>query len=194
MGRQRKPSKSMAHAGSAAPWTMSKNAPPKSNGLKAVEQALAAYIVVVLIPFGFVAGSYYLTPLVSSAFAWTTFNIFPWNFVIFSLLFMAGSSWIFWAFSCKGYNKRALKLTIEGPYAFTRNPKGFGYLTILLGIGVLLQSAVAIFMMVPGLAVLFLLYVKILEDPVMKLKHGARYDEYRSMVPVLIPFPTRLRK
>ena len=167
MGRQREPSKSLPKGAGASPWTINKTAQQKSNGLRAVEQAVVAYVILVLIPFGFAAGSYYLTPLVASAFAWTTFNIFPWNFVIFSLLFMAGSSWIFWAFSCKGNSRRALKLTIEGPYAFTRNPKGFGYLTILLGIGVLLQSAVAIFLMVPGLTGVFVLYVRILEDPAM---------------------------
>lgn len=175
-------------------WTGGRVSPPKGTAAVALEQAVVAYAVTILIPFGFMEAVNYLTPLVSSAFSWTSFNIFPWNFAIFSGLFILGGTWIFWALTYTTNKKRADKLSMDGPYALTRNPKGFGYLTILLGLGFLLQSAVAIFLMVPGIAILYLIYLKFLEEPIMRLKHGTRYDEYRSRVPLLFPLPARLRK
>ncbi len=153
-----------------------------------------AYAVAVLIPFGYIAAVDYMTPVVSSAMSWTTFNIFPWNFVIFSFFFIVGGTWVFWALSYTTNKKRSEKLMVDGPYSMTRNPKGFGYLLILLGFGVFLQSAVAIFILMPAIVVLYFLYLKFLEEPIMKLKHGSLYDEYRSNVPLLFPLPSKLRK
>ena len=160
----------------------------------ALEHAVVAYSVAVLIPFAFTVGVEYITPVAASAMSWTSFNIFPWNFIIFSFFFIAGGSWIFWALTYTTNKKRSEKLNTDGPYALTRNPKGFGYLTILLGLSIFLQSAVAIFIMMPAIAILYLLYLKFLEEPVMKLKHGSIYDEYRSSVPLLFPLPSRARK
>lgn len=193
-GRERKPQTMISKRGNQNSWAASRNSVPRSTFLGALEHSVVAYAVAVLIPFGFMAGVDYLTPVVSSAFSWTSFSIFPWNFIIFSFLFMAGSSWIFWALSFTLNKKKSERLTMDGPYALTRNPKGFGYLVILLGLGVLLQSAVAIFLMMPAISLLYLFYLKFLEEPIMKLKHGTLYDEYRSSVPLLFPLPARLRK
>lgn len=193
MGRQRKPSISQRKT-AQAPWSGGGQISQRGSFLGALEHSVLAYSVIVLIPFGFAAAATYLTPLVSNAFSWTSFNIFPWNFVIFSFFFMLGGTWIFWALTYTTNKKKSDRLNTEGPYALTRNPKGFGYLTILLGLGIYLQSAVAIFLMMPGIVLLYLFYLKFLEEPVMKLKHGSTWDEYRSRVPLLIPLPSKLRK
>jgi protein-S-isoprenylcysteine O-methyltransferase Ste14 len=162
--------------------------------MAALEHSVVAYAVIVLIPFGFEFTASYITPIVSGAFSWTSFNIFPWNFVIFSFFFIAGCTWIMWALSYTLNKRRSEKLMVDGPYAYTRNPKGFGYLLILLGLGILMQSAVAIFVMMPAIVLAYIFYLKILEEPFMKLRHGSQYDEYRSSVSLLFPLPSRIRR
>ncbi|MCL4317306.1 MAG: hypothetical protein M1422_03440 [Candidatus Thermoplasmatota archaeon] len=155
--------------------------------MASVEKAVLVYIVAVLVPFGYVALVDYSTPVLGQAFTWTYFNIFPWNFVLFSFLFLAGGSWIFWALSYTQM-KTGERLLIEGPYSLTRNPKGFGYMLILVGLGVLLQSAIAIFIITPAIVTSYFLYLRILQEPLMRHKYGAMYEQYRTAVPLLLPY------
>ncbi len=165
----------------------------KSSLIASVEKSVLAYLVTVMIPFGYLAAVDYSTPVLSQAFTWTYFDIFPWNFIIFSLLFMIGASWIFWALSYTQH-RSGERLIVNGPYSISRNPKGLGYLIILAGLGVLLQSAVAIFIITPSLAVAYLLYLKAIQEPFMKHRYGATYDDYRRNVPMLVPLHLRLRR
>ncbi len=177
---------------SAARWNDGRSQ-QKSSLIASVEKSVLAYLVTVMIPFGYLAAVDYSTPVLSQAFTWTYFDIFPWNFIIFSLLFMIGASWIFWAISYTQH-RSGERLIVNGPYSISRNPKGLGYLIILAGLGVLLQSAVAIFIITPSLAVAYLLYLKAIQEPFMKHRYGATYDDYRSNVPMLVPLHLRLRR
>ncbi|MBX8643184.1 MAG: hypothetical protein KIY12_00400 [Thermoplasmata archaeon] len=159
----------------------------------AAEKAVLVYIVAVLIPFGYIAAVEYSTPILGQALTWTYFNIFPWNFVIFSFFFLIGLSMIFWALSYT-QGRGAERLLTEGPYSYTRNPKGFGYVLMLIGLGMLLQSAVAIFMITPAIAIMYFLYLKLLQEPFMRHRYGAIYDEYRASVPLLLPIRLAYRK
>ncbi len=165
----------------------------KSSLIASVEKSVLVYFVTVLIPFGYLAAVDYSTPVLSRAFTWTYFNIFPWNFVIFSFLFMTGASWIFWALSYTQH-RTGERLIVNGPYSITRNPKGLGYLIILTGLGVLLQSAVALFILTPFLVVIYLLYIKGIQEPFMKHRYGTVFDDYRRSVPILMPLHLRLRR
>ncbi len=177
---------------SAARWNEGRSQ-QKSSLIASVEKSVLAYLVTVMIPFGYLAAVDYSTPVLSQAFTWTYFDIFPWNFIIFSLLFMIGASWIFWAISYTQH-RSGERLIVNGPYSISRNPKGLGYLIILAGLGVLLQSAVAIFIITPSLAVAYLLYLKAIQEPFMKHRYGATYDDYRRNVPMLVPLHLRLRR
>ncbi|MBX8635009.1 MAG: hypothetical protein KIS30_02980 [Thermoplasmata archaeon] len=177
---------------SAARWNDGRSQ-QKSSLIASVEKSVLAYLVTVMIPFGYLAAVDYSTPVLSQAFTWTYFDIFPWNFIIFSLLFMIGASWIFWALSYTQH-RSGERLIVNGPYSISRNPKGLGYLIILAGLGVLLQSAVAIFIITPSLAVAYLLYLKAIQEPFMKHRYGATYDDYRRNVPMLVPLHLRLRR
>jgi|GEM_PF-4563126 protein-S-isoprenylcysteine O-methyltransferase Ste14 len=183
-----KKSKNSVHVAPATP------SPALNQGglAAAMQHAIYLYVAVVLIPALFVAGSDYLTPIVRSAFSWTYFNIFPLNFVIFSFFFLAGAVWILWAINFR--HARKGDIVTEGPYAYTRNPRGFGYLLILLGLAIMLQSAVAIFLLFPLTAVLFIVYIKLFEEPLLRLKHGASFDRYRQSVPLLFPLPPSVRR
>lgn len=165
----------------------------KSSLIASVEKSVLAYLVTVLIPFGYLAAVDYSTPVLAQALTWTYFDIFPWNFVIFSLLFITGVSWIFWALSYSQH-RTGERLIVNGPYSITRNPKGLGYLIILVGLGMLLQSSVAIFILTPAIGLAYFLYLKAIQEPFMKHRYGATYDEYRRNVPMLLPIHIRLRR
>lgn len=159
---------------------------------RALERTVYCYTVIVLIPSLFIAGSYYLTPLLKNGFEWTSFNIFPLNFIIFSFLFLTGSTWIVWALET-GPQRHRTGLS-EGPYAYTRNPKAFGYLIVLFGFSIALQSAVALFVLFPASVLACVIFLRFIEEPLLRLRHGNAFEQYRKRVPMLIPLPSFLRK
>jgi len=171
---------------------VSRDATP-SYPLLAIEKSLLLYLYAVLVPACFVASSIYLAVPLRSALSWTYFNIFPWNFALFSALFLAGVFWIFWAMPFGAQHVKG-RLPDGGPYLYCRNPKGFGYLLVLAGLSLMLQSAVAIFVLFPLIVLSYVLYLKLLEEPLMKIRFGNAFEEYRSSIPLLFPLPVRLRK
>ena len=82
------------------------------------------------------------------------------------------------------------RLVVQGPYWYVRNPMISGVLLVLLGESALLLS-------VPHLiwALIFFainaIYIPLIEEPVLKARFGAEYDEYCRQVPRLLP---RLRR
>src|ERR1035437_1341409 len=85
-----------------------------------------------------------------------------------------------------GHIRKASKLAVSGPYAFTRNPLYVG--SFLLGVGFTIAAGVW------WLAVLFCLLFIGIYLPVMKIEaddvrriFGTEYDEYAQNVPVFIP-------
>jgi protein-S-isoprenylcysteine O-methyltransferase Ste14 len=78
------------------------------------------------------------------------------------------------------------RLVIDGPYRYVRNPMITAVLTILAGEATLLGSAaIAI-----ELGVFFLMntvYFPLSEEPGLRRRFGAEYDEYEENVPRWIP-------
>ncbi|MFQ5512991.1 MAG: methyltransferase family protein [Myxococcota bacterium] len=79
-----------------------------------------------------------------------------------------------------------LRLVVDGPYRFVRNPMISGVCFVLLGEAVLLGS------WVHGLwAVFFILlnaiYIPLVEEPQLERRFGEAYREYRGHVPRLVP-------
>jgi protein-S-isoprenylcysteine O-methyltransferase Ste14 len=78
------------------------------------------------------------------------------------------------------------QLVVTGPYRFVRNPMISGVLFVLFGEALILLSR-------PHLswALTFLLinavYIPLLEEPQLKQRFGASYDEYCDHVPRLVP-------
>ncbi|MEM3851525.1 MAG: methyltransferase [Methanomassiliicoccales archaeon] len=155
---------------------------------------LLSYIIVVLIPFAYIEGSELLTPYVGGAFEWTRFDIFPWNFVAFSLLFLFGSFWIIWSMHYTQRKRVQSHLLAEGPYAYCRNPRAFGYLVVMLGLGILIESAVAVFLLFPAMVICLIVYFKLFEEPLMYHRLGAAYQQYRESVSLLLPVPRNIRR
>lgn len=79
------------------------------------------------------------------------------------------------------------RLLTTGLYAYIRNPMFLGGFLFLLGLGVLLGSLSLTFVFVPLLIVLYVFYVKAVEEKEMEKKFGQEYLEYKKRVPMFIP-------
>jgi protein-S-isoprenylcysteine O-methyltransferase Ste14 len=78
------------------------------------------------------------------------------------------------------------KFVVSGPYRFVRNPMISGVILILLGESAVLRSR-------PHLvwALLFLagnaIQIPLMEEPILRMRFGAAYDEYRKNVGRFVP-------
>ncbi len=78
------------------------------------------------------------------------------------------------------------ELVIGGPYRYVRNPMISGVILILAAEALVLRSAphgwwTAIFVGINAT------YIPLLEEPLLALRFGSAYDEYRRHVPRLLP-------
>jgi len=99
--------------------------------------------------------------------------------------------WCAWDFSWLGRGTPApidppRALVARGPYRVVRNPMYVGVGTVLVGEAMLLLSeTLAIYTLVVG--ILFHLFVVVIEEPLLRAKFGASYEEYCHLVPRWIP-------
>jgi len=99
--------------------------------------------------------------------------------------------WCAWDFATAGQGTPApidapKRLVVRGLYRFVRNPMYVGVLTVLFSESVVFRSrriltyAIVVFLF-------FLLMVMLYEEPALKRKFGASYEEYLRRVPRWIP-------
>jgi protein-S-isoprenylcysteine O-methyltransferase Ste14 len=109
----------------------------------------------------------------------------------FWLVGAAGMLWCFWNFTVNGRGTPApidppKELVAVGLYRFVRNPMYVSGITALLGWILWSPSLVII-----ALPILFFtaahLFVTLYEEPTLKRKFGAAYEEYLKRVPRWIP-------
>ncbi len=129
---------------------------------------------------------------------------FPWRGLAYPvgiILMLAGLSFIKTAWQIlvregKGHPQEVFgypllpptqKLVTDGPYNFTRNPMGLGFLLNLLGILLLFRSLSALILLYPIICALAFLYLKKVEEPRLVRRFGQEYLEYRNRVSFLIP-------
>src|SRR6266567_6246203 len=91
-----------------------------------------------------------------------------------------------------GYLHKQEKLTVTGPYAYTRNPLYLGSAILALGAGVATRSWIS--------GAILLLYFAVVYSVVMRrettelhLRHRASFEEYARAVPLFIPRLTAAR-
>jgi len=78
------------------------------------------------------------------------------------------------------------RLVVSGAYRFVRNPMYVAVLSIILGQALLFGSA----RLVPYaalIAISFVSFVRLYEEPTMLRTYGAQYERYRAAVPGWIP-------
>lgn len=84
------------------------------------------------------------------------------------------------------------RMVVAGPYAHLQHPILLGFLLVICGEALWMQSAiVALYAIV--LIVLAHLYVIIIEEPHLVQRFGVDYQAYRTAVPRWVPFLRRWR-
>ena len=79
-----------------------------------------------------------------------------------------------------------LELVVRGPYRYVRNPMISGVVLVLFGEALVLLSVVHAEWAVAVLAV-NLIYIPLLEEPMLEQRFGAAYIEYCRHVPRVLP-------
>jgi protein-S-isoprenylcysteine O-methyltransferase Ste14 len=85
-------------------------------------------------------------------------------------------------------------LVDTGPYTVIRHPSVLGKLLGVIGLGFIFQSTSFLVGFVPVLVVYSVVTNRYLQEPFCDARFGARYQAYRSRVPMLIPRPAGLRR
>jgi protein-S-isoprenylcysteine O-methyltransferase Ste14 len=97
----------------------------------------------------------------------------------------------FWGFAVRGKGTPLpldppKKLVVEGPYRIVRNPMYWGVGSVMLGEATVFHSDVLL-QLVAAFAVGVILFVLSIEEPGLRAKFGADYDEYCRRVPRWLP-------
>ncbi len=79
------------------------------------------------------------------------------------------------------------KLLTTGLYSQIRNPMLLGWIIMLFGVGLLLNSISLILIFTPLFILLNILYLKTIEEKEMEKKFGQQYLKYKHSVPMFIP-------
>jgi len=79
------------------------------------------------------------------------------------------------------------KLVTTGLYSYIRNPMLLGWIIMLFGLGILLDSISLILIFTPLFILLNILYLKSIEEKEMEKKFGREYLKYKESVPMFIP-------
>ena len=99
-----------------------------------------------------------------------------------------------WDFAVRGLGTPApidppRTLVVRGPYRMTRNPMYVAVLAVLIGEALIARStALAAYAAIVFVG--FFLFVLLYEEPVLRSKFGASYDDYRAAVPRWIGWPS----
>lgn len=79
-----------------------------------------------------------------------------------------------------------VRLVVGGPYAFVRNPMISGVLLVLVAEGLLLRS-LPVLQWAGAFFLVNAVWIPLVEEPGLRARFGASYDEYARAVPRLIP-------
>jgi len=97
----------------------------------------------------------------------------------------------FWGFALRGKGTPLpldppKKLVVEGPYRVVRNPMYWSVASVMLGEAAIFHS-VALVELAGVFAVGVILFVLLFEEPQLRRKFGAEYEEYCRRVPRWLP-------
>jgi protein-S-isoprenylcysteine O-methyltransferase Ste14 len=119
---------------------------------------------------------------------WGNFFIPNWlRFAIGIPIWLAGNVLAIWAFAVLGFKKSygdTNELICRGPYKFSRNPQYVGFISGLIGWGLLASSGYTILVSIAGSLALFL--APFAEETWLKQHYGSAYLEYQQETPRFI--------
>ena len=98
----------------------------------------------------------------------------------------------FWGFAMRGQGTPApidppKKLVVDGPYSVVRNPMYWSVALVIFGEAVIFRSPTLAELGV-GLFAAAMLFVLLYEEPMLRRKFGAEYEEYCRRVPRWLPW------
>ncbi len=161
------------------------------------------YLVAVVIVFGVMPGlSYPVVVLVERGLGIGRFGSTGVNALAAAPLFLFGLVWMAWSGRTlrvfgRGHAIHAFgkapaptqRLCRLGPYRHCQNPMYFGWLAVMIGLGVLLGSVVFI-VLVPVLWVAFIYwYLPRFEWPGLKARFGEEWVAWNRTTPLIVPRP-----
>jgi protein-S-isoprenylcysteine O-methyltransferase Ste14 len=102
-----------------------------------------------------------------------------------------------WVFSTRGRGTPApfdapRTFVASGPYRYVRNPMYIGAAAVIAGVGTYLRSP-AVVLLAGGFLLFFHVFVIAYEEPVLRDRFGASYEEYIRTVRRWVPGPARPR-
>jgi protein-S-isoprenylcysteine O-methyltransferase Ste14 len=80
----------------------------------------------------------------------------------------------------------AARLVVRGPYRWVRNPMYLATTVALVGEALLLRRAILLLAAAAYLTT-FLVLVRVHEEPLLRRRFGAAWDDYRTRVPAWLP-------
>jgi len=131
----------------------------------------------------------------------------PTNYIVAAVFFVTGAAWWLWTYeqltrmgegSPSPTAGRTQKLVVRGIYAYCRNPSVWGKLFGVWAVGIAMNSATFVFVLVPLLLAGSLAEKVIRQEPQLVDVFGPDYDDYRKQVPLFVPwgivFPSKRYK
>ena len=101
-----------------------------------------------------------------------------------SIIWLAGHVFAIWAVMTLGLKSTSGNkgsLIQKGPYRVSRNPQYVGFITALIGWGLMANSSLLLFAVLG--AIIPLVMVPLVEEPWLRMKYGKDYEEYMLTVP-----------
>lgn len=158
---------------------------------------LSLVFFLAVLPAGLVAGGLGLDRLLGSS----PMVYQPYNLILALIVSAHGTFWMLWSLYVlikigkgnpqEGFGIEFLppprKLVIIGPYRYTRNPMGFGWFSIMVGIGIYLGSTSMLLIVLPVSVILVILYLKYFEERKLVKRFGEDYLRYQKEVPTIVP-------
>jgi protein-S-isoprenylcysteine O-methyltransferase Ste14 len=121
-------------------------------------------------------------------------NIRPATAILGAVLFLIGLALVIWTVTLLGKVGRGTlapwdptsRLVVRGPYRYVRNPMITGVGTMLAGQAVFFRSwAIAVELVLFG--AVNAIYFPLVEEPGLRRRFGAEYEEYCARVPRWLP-------
>ena len=85
-----------------------------------------------------------------------------------------------------GYLHKQEDLTVNGPYAYTRNPLYLGSAILALAVGIATRSWISALILILYFAVFYTVVMR-KEENELRPRHGAAFEQYARAVPLFIP-------
>lgn len=153
---------------------------------------LAGVLFLFLIPLLLIRG---LPPL-DKTLGFPLFSFGIINFILGGFLILVGATYALWSIISQLTRASGTplpmmatqKLLIDGPFKQSRNPMGFGAISMYLGMAILVGSLSSIIVVILFL-LLLILWIKKVEEKELEIRFGHHYVDYKKSTSFMIPRP-----